>query len=272
MRRVQAFFKFARRICCALSLSAAAAMLVSTAARAENPQITKRKAAQQTSFSDAEIEKGFFRTVFGAELGLEGRVDRIRKFEKPVRVFIEGQARPDRRTQIADVLADIGAHIPNIDIAVVDRREEANYIVHLVRDRELARTVRRMYGPKGREIIRSLEPQCLSGFSKDEHYRIVRSDVILVVDAGDFIFYDCAYEEMLQALGPIRDDATVPWTMFNDKVQAGFFDVYDQFILNILYDNRVRAGMTRKEIKALLPQVLPSVREWIARKNGLPAP
>jgi hypothetical protein len=96
--------------------------------------------------------------------------------------------------------------------------------------------------------------------------------VILVVDAGDFIFYDCAYEEMLQALGPIRDDDGVPWTMFNDDVQAGFFDIYDQFILNILYDERVRAGMTRKDMIALLPEILPSVREWIARKNNLPAP
>jgi hypothetical protein len=272
MSRAQAFIKIARHIGCALAFFAAIGMLASMAARAENPQITKRKAAQRTSFSDAEIAKGFFRTVFGAELGLEGRVDRVRKFEKPVRVFIEDHARSERREQVATVLTDIGAHIPNIDIAVIDRIEDANYVVHLVRDRELAATVRRMYGPKGRKIIRSLEPQCLSGFSKDEHYRIVRSDVILVVDAGDFIFYDCAYEEMLQALGPIRDDATVPWTMFNDKVQAGFFDIYDQFILNILYDERVRAGMTRKDMKALLPEILPSVREWIARKNNLPAP
>jgi hypothetical protein len=203
---------------------------------------------------------------------LAGRIDRIRKFEKPVRVFIEGRARPNRRAQVAKVLADIGAHIPNIDIAMVDRRDEANYVVHLVRDRELASTVRRMYGAKGPQNIKSLDPQCLSGFSKDETYRIIRSDVILVVDAGDFIFYDCAYEEMLQALGPIRDDAGVPWTMFNDDVQAGFFDVFDQYILNILYDTRVRAGMTRKDMIALLPEILPSVREWIARKNGLPAP
>jgi hypothetical protein len=52
----------------------------------------------------------------------------------------------------------------------------------------------------------------------------------------------------------------------------GFFDVYDQYILNILYDPRVRAGMTRKELEALLPQVLPAVRALVAQKNGLPAP
>ncbi len=51
-------------------------------------------------------------------------------------------------------------------------------------------------------IVQSLEPQCLSGFRKDELFRIQHSDVIIAVDAGDFIFYDCVYEELLQALGP----------------------------------------------------------------------
>ena len=60
--------------------------------------------------------------------------------------------------------------------------------------------------------------------------------MILTVDNGDFIFLDCAYEELLQSLGPINDTASVPWTMFNDNVSMGFFDVYDQYILNILYD------------------------------------
>ena len=58
--------------------------------------------------------------------------------------------------------------------------------------------------------------------------------MILPVDAGEFTFYDCAYEELLQALGAINDDRSVPWTMFNDDVQMGFFDVYDQYLLNIL--------------------------------------
>jgi hypothetical protein len=88
------------------------------------------------------------------------------------------------------------------------------------------------------------------------------------VDAGDFVFYDCAYEELLQALGPINDDSSVPWTMFNDDVQMGFFDVYDQYLLNILYDPRIRPGMTKEEVGKLLPEVLTTVRGWIADTNS----
>ena len=59
--------------------------------------------------------------------------------------------------------------------------------------------------------------------------------------------------------------------MFNDDVQMGFFDVYDQYLLNILYDPRIRAGMTKDQVKELLPQILPDVRAWIAKVNGLKA-
>jgi Protein of unknown function (DUF2927) len=55
--------------------------------------------------------------------------------------------------------------------------------------------------------------------------------------------------------------------MFNDDVQMGFFDLYDQYLLNILYDTRIRPGMTRDEVKAVLPELLPRVREHVARTN-----
>ena len=239
-------------------------------ARAENPRIEKLRAAEQKTFTDAQIVEGFFKIAFGAELAVAGRVDRIRKYEGPVRVFVENRARPDRRRQVADAVADIAGRVDHLDIAMTDDPAAANVAVTLVRNRDLARTIRAFYGrDRARRIERSLEPQCLSGFGKDEQDRIVHSDVILVADAGDFIFFDCLYEELLQALGPINDDPSVPWSMFNDDVQKGFFDVYDQYLLNILYYPRVLPGMTREEVRALMPQVLPSVRAFVARVNGL---
>ena len=98
---------------------------------------------------------------------------------------------------------------------------------------------------------------------------IEHSDVILTVDNGDFTFLDCAYEELLQSLGPINDTNSVPWTMFNDDVSMGFFDVYDQYILNVLYDPRIKAGMTVAEVKSLLPDVLADVRAWVRKVNHL---
>ena len=140
--------------------------------------------------------------------------------------------------------------------------DAANVLVKLVRDRDLHRTITKFYGSeRAREIRGSLDPQCLSGFRKNEKFEIEHSDVILTVDNGDFIFLDCAYEELLQSLGPINDTASVPWTMFNDNVSMGFFGIYDQYILNLLYDPRIKAGMTVEEVKEVLPAVLVDVRD-----------
>jgi hypothetical protein len=248
----------------------ALAAMTAVAAAAEHYEISSRRATERKSFTDAEIAEGFFKTAFGAELHLAGPVNRIRKFDGPVRVYVESHARPDRSGQVADVVADVRAHIQNLDIAVVDSAAAANLIVTLVRDRDLPRAINKIYGrEQARLIQRSLVPQCLSSFRKDESFRITHSEVIIVADAGDFIFYDCVYEELLQALGPINDTNVVPWTMFNDDVQMGFFDIYDQYILNILYHPSIRPGMETEQVRAVLPQVMPAVRAFVARVNNL---
>ena len=120
------------------------------------------------------------------------------------------------------MVADIARRVQHLDIAMADSDDAANVTVRLVRDRDLNRTIATFYGAeRAREIHKSLDPQCLSGFRKNERFEIEHSDVILTVDNGDFMFLDCAYEELLQSLGPINDTSSVPWTMFNDMCQMG---------------------------------------------------
>jgi Protein of unknown function (DUF2927) len=251
-------------------LLALAGAVVSPIAASEIPQIASRQRAEKKSFSDAEILDGFLKTTFGAEYHLSGRVDRIRKYNQPVRLFADGR-RADRKAQLAKVVADIAARVQHLDIAMVESAEDANVTVKLVRNRELYRTIAGLYGSdRAKDIRISLDPQCLTGFRKNDAFEIEHSDVILTVDNGDFVFFDCAYEEVLQSLGPINDTGTTPWTMFNDDVSMGFFDVYDQYILNLLYDPRIKAGMTVEEVKAVLPDVLRDVRAWVKKLNNLP--
>lgn len=246
----------------------AIAAALPTPAAAEPPAIAARQKTEKKSFTDSEIVEGFMKTAFGAEYHLAGRVDRIRKYEVPVRVFADGRA--DRKAQIAKIVADIAARVRHLDIAMVDDNDDANVLVKLVRDRDLYRTIATFYGnARAKEIKTTLDPQCLSGFRKNEKFEIEHSDVILTVDNGDFVFLDCAYEELLQSLGPINDTASVPWTMFNDNVSMGYFGVYDQYLLNLLYDPRIKAGMTVQEVRTVLPAVLADVRTWVKQVNGL---
>lgn len=179
-------------------------------------------------------------------------------------MFIVDSGRGDRLRQLEHIIADIRDRVAGLDIGVTADRRAANMLVTLVRDRNLANTIRNVYGrERARRIESTLEPQCLSGFSKEERFRILHSHVILVVDAGEFVFADCVYEEVLQGLGPINDETSVPWSMFNDNVQLGFFGLYNQYLVNILYHPRLRPGMTKDEAAAVLPEILPEVRVFV---------
>lgn len=228
------------------------------------------KSAQRTTFTDAEIIDGFLKTTIGAEFQLAGRVDRIRKYDGRVRVYIDNRGRPDRRARLRQVIDDIAGHIRHLDLATTNRRADADIVVTMVREQDMHATLTRLFGrDRAREIRDTLDPQCLSGFRKDDAYRILGSTVVLTTNVPDAVFADCAYEELLQALGPINDTDSVPWTMFNDAVQMGHFGIFDQYILNILYDPRVRAGMTAQEVQAVVPQVMPDVRAFVSDRNGL---
>jgi hypothetical protein len=251
-----------------------AILIAASAVHAEDSSIKARRDSERTTFSDAQIADGFFKIAFGAELRTAGSGNRIRKFDGPVRVFVDNRmagnrVQADRRADIGAIVADIRTHVAHLDIALTEDRKAANVVVTVLRNRrQLLHTMRAFYGrERAAEIERRLTPRCLSGFSEDAEHRIRRAEVLLTADGGDFSFLDCAYEELLQALGPINDDSSVPWTMFNDDVQMGFFDVYDQYILNILYDPHVRPGMTPQQVESLLPDILPRIRERISEAN-----
>ena len=73
-----------------LAAAAFGEMLSPAAAAAEIPAIAQRQRTEKKVFTNDEIIEGFLKTAFGAEYHLAGRVDRIRKYEVPVRVFADG--------------------------------------------------------------------------------------------------------------------------------------------------------------------------------------
>src|ERR1700760_4379886 len=104
-----------RTLAVVLAAGALQSAISATPALSEIPAIAQRQRAERKSFTDSEIVEGFFKTAFGAEYHLAGRVDRIRKYDVPVRVFADGN-RPDRKAELAKVVADIGQRIQHLDI------------------------------------------------------------------------------------------------------------------------------------------------------------
>src|SRR5580704_15902289 len=101
-------------------------------ANAENPDISSRRASERTDFTNDEIREGFFKIAFGAELQLDQPAGRVRKFDEPVRIFVETASGPDRRGEVAHIVDDIRTRVNHLDIAVTNDRRAANFVVRLV--------------------------------------------------------------------------------------------------------------------------------------------
>src|ERR1700692_3592424 len=107
------------------SIAIALTGLGSAPARAENPDISSRRASERTDFTNDEIKDGFFKIAFNAELQIGAPADRVRKFDEPVRIFVESRSLPDRRPEIATVIADIRARWNPLHVASPTHRPSA---------------------------------------------------------------------------------------------------------------------------------------------------
>lgn len=209
------------------------------------------------AFSDSELRAGFYETVFGAEFASWGwQSNHVKKYTRPVRVYIDNRATIDRRAAVSAFVRSLPRTIKGLDISVVNNPKQANFTVYVV-DRNQYKSVvrndvyknRKMRVP-GRCLVRVLSRR--SG--------IRRSDAVIVSDEGEFVFNRCLIEEVLQGLGPVNDSPLLQFSVFNDTSDLEAFTAYDQHLLNILYDPRIKPGMNKKQVDRIFDKVLHDVR------------
>ena len=200
----------------------------------------------------ADVIDGFERTVFGAEfagpLGLAPAY--LRRFEGPVRAAIIDTSRKRGRTRtVANFLSYLDGTIGPLRIDLVSDPARANLRIYIVDRRDYANTVRnrvfrsRFATVRGRCVVRSQFTR--AGLSS--------SAAVIVSDEGNALFRRCMAEEIMQALGPLNDDASLSRSMFNDASRYTAPQRFDLLILRMLYDPRIRSGMTLAQVRPLLP-------------------
>ncbi|TQV76294.1 DUF2927 domain-containing protein [Denitrobaculum tricleocarpae] len=73
----------------------------------------------------------------------------------------------------------------------------------------------------------------------------------------------CAYEETIQAMGLFNDDNSLFNTMFTDAFKEYLFPTeLDWMMLRILYDERIKSGMTRNEAMPIVREILTETRPY----------
>ncbi|MBB4304158.1 hypothetical protein GGD81_003214 [Rhodobium orientis] len=221
-----------------------------------------------TAYSDEQLIDGFMRTVFGAEDPSQRRgpgANHIRKFPGRVRVHVIDLARRDHRTgDIRRFVAKLDRTVKGLKMSMSADQNRAEMIVFLV-DRADYRGVIEETMPRqfNKRFLISSDCSAVTGGRRGDN--LDRAFVFIVVNEGRRAFRHCMIEEISQSLGPVNDDWRLKESIFNDYSTVSRFNVFDWFILNMLYDRRVKVGMTPRQVERVLPAAIADARIRLRR-------
>lgn len=212
---------------------------------------------QFTKFTVNELKRGFLALAFGSDLRLGAKPRGIRRFDSDVDVYVSSNGSVDRKAAMEKILAEYGAAVPRLNVAMAKNEEDADLVVHLIDEKNFEAALVDAFGEDtARAFVRKTDPQCMTSVKSSSDGAIVRAVSFVIVDKGDRIFYDCAYHEMLHAFGLSNHDQHNPWTTLNQNRMVGYLSVYDRALLTLLYDPQIKTGMSRNEVTRLLPKLI----------------
>lgn len=213
---------------------------------------TPGHAAAET-FSTEELLDGFHKTVFGLEYrAWSWRPYLVKKFTVPVRFYVHNLSKVNRKPTVHSFIRNIDRKVHGLTTGLASGPDSANFQIYVVDRSQYRDVVRRdIYKNPNSDAPGRCLVRVVSG-----RRGIKKSAAVIVSDEGEFLFRRCLVEEILQGLGPMNDHEDLTHSVFNDRSRHSRFTVFDQIILNMLYDERIKPGMSTKQADAVLPLVV----------------
>jgi hypothetical protein len=248
-----------RRGLAALVLLSLAATVVFAASGKRAPPAGSFKGApeQFAHFSVDELMRGFLSLAFGSDLRIGARPRGIRRFDRPIKVRIVAAGSVDRSAAMAAIIGEYAGGVPALRLSISDSATPGDIEIRLIDEKNFKAELTAAFGTKiANDFVTRTDPQCMTSVKSDAGGEIVRAVSFIIVDQGDDVFLDCAYHELLHAFGLSNHDQRNPWTTLNQNRMVGYLAIYDRLLLTLLYDPRIVPGMTRGQVREVLPGVI----------------
>lgn len=80
--------------------------------------------------------------------------------------------------------------------------------------------------------------------------------VVIPTDIDRFMVRSCIVEELTQVMGPVNDSDEIKPSIFNDRSGNLLLSDHDRMIVRVLYDDRLRSGMTWVEAEPIVREIV----------------
>ena len=217
-----------------------------------------------TMFTDTVLARNFVQIALFDEfvatptgLRAEATVSQLRRWEQPVRFTVEyGATIPaDQRVEdsqnvrnFVSRLGRVSGHPitmsdnnPNFHVLILNEDDRAGYADRL---RALVPGIDATSVQAFMDVPR--DTLCLVlAFSADGSPEYSQAVALIRGEHPDLMRLACIHEELAQGLGLANDSPRARPSIFNDDEEFGLLTTHDELLLKMLYDDRLRPGMTQ---------------------------
>lgn len=236
---------------------------------------------QDAPINAERLAQDFIRIALRNEYGRDGTrlvADHhpapLRRWQAPVRIQLEFGASADAASR-ARLRSEISAFAGRLVIAsghdVALTGGKGNFTVLLVNDDE-----RRAIGPRLSSLVAGIPPQDIAtirdlapdnfctvfAYSQGNSASYVHAVALIRAELPPLLRLSCVHEELAQGMGLANDAPDARPSIFNDDEEFALLTRHDELLLRILYDPRLRPGMSEAEaapiVRKIAAELLPN--------------
>lgn len=225
-------------------------------------------------YTDTMLARNFVRIALfdefyttGGSLRVQETVSRVRRWDRPVRMKVDfGRTVPDdQRVRDKSTVATYAARLGRISgVPVSQVTSGANYHVIIAnqsdRDETEAR-IRDVVPNIGRNVLNAMvnpprDQLCVVvAFSEEDGSTYAKAIAVIRAEHPDLLRSACIHEELAQGFGLANDSPLARPSIFNDDQEFGLLTAHDENLLRMLYDPRLRTGMSAAEAAPIAREI-----------------
>ena len=216
---------------------------------------------QDVPYSNERLAEHFRRIAFFTFPNDEEHIRKpLTRWQRPIRYTVLGTE--EDQEQVDRLMAHI-AGLTGLEIGNAPE-SESNFVVLMLDERERRAARRTFRDDESRGFFDSFlsaifDCGAIAAWSDDDP-EITRALVYLHGELRGLYRRLCFQEEISQSFGLFNDDPTVRPSIFNDDDEFALLTTHDEYLLRILYDPRLRVGMTEEEAMPVVHRIIRELR------------
>ena len=226
------------------------------------------------TFTNAQFLRNFREIMFYDEYSVENGAyvsrrtpRRLEKRVKPLTYKLSGgSVREEDRSHLGDIVSRVerttGLGITptedgaDISIFIGDHAERmkfADFLEEATPGSPLVTELRNDFGDNVCVAIPFYE-------ESETYYSNAKYLILIPGELGGVLRRACIEEEFGQAFGPAADYAGARPSIFNDDQEFALFTAHDELMFRVIYDRRLRPGMSEDEAMPIVETILREIR------------